>query len=532
MDHTESLSVSSSDDSVAHGGGGSVIAGVLDVGTLPSNLPALPENHFDYPDTFATPLSGCGPIQINEVLCLVFMYLEVNLETMLCVSHVCKAWRERSAVLPQWTPLSSNFLQSVDIDEPLASFHPLSSRELLRLVIHRRREVINDRVLFELRMREVDERNRNKQECEAKILISTFIGYVVILGALLLLVAFYVGYGDNESIGDTLIGLGAFFAVLLVMIVMYSNFPMIVHDNLRVKATLNSKRFIDVYWSLLWFSLVVPLTLCIPVGMVGGRLHSLNALRYAPVLTATCSGPMSTVMDIDKSLGTSAPSYVHIPNTTEWWVQQPFTNTPTSHRTRVYSEITYGLGGCNTSARRWRLFFIIASAYNSTTKTNTTTQYPRRLSDVVNVTGPFDLRTMFSSTYFSNDVGDHYGSTWYDVWMRTRRVYVRLDSASPRTPDEASRQLNDWWWVMYKGIIIVGGVYIFMILWSFLPYGYVLPLMVSLLTFSGIPMIVFGGLCLTDVPYCVLDVGASGTILAFGIVLCMLVCGVISSAVS
>jgi len=48
-----------------------------------------------------------GPILINEVLQMVFLFLTEDLYSLVSVGHVCRAWRERSACIPQWVALGA-----------------------------------------------------------------------------------------------------------------------------------------------------------------------------------------------------------------------------------------------------------------------------------------------------------------------------------------------------------------------------------------------------------------------------------------
>jgi hypothetical protein len=54
-------------------------------------------------------LTPRGEIAVAELLQVIFMFLHANLTTLLCVSSVSRAWRERATYLPQWSHLGLRF---------------------------------------------------------------------------------------------------------------------------------------------------------------------------------------------------------------------------------------------------------------------------------------------------------------------------------------------------------------------------------------------------------------------------------------
>jgi hypothetical protein len=90
--------------------------------------------------TFATlHESGCDGLRIDNLLMLIFSFLEADLPTLLSVSHVCRSWRERSDYLHQWRRV---FIAQLPAKSRTA-FTRVNSRTTLisaKMALHQRRD--------------------------------------------------------------------------------------------------------------------------------------------------------------------------------------------------------------------------------------------------------------------------------------------------------------------------------------------------------------------------------------------------------
>eukprot|EP00760_Papus_ankaliazontas_P034475 PhM_4_TR7212/c0_g1_i1/m.104218 len=261
--------------------------------------------------------AACPPaIAVNDIIHRILLFIPADARTLLNVSHVCRAWKERVEWMPQWKKASN-----------MKAYDRASYLEGKKSQYEYRRQ------------KEKHEKRRIRDGTRQKwqTMVFAWIMFTLIgLGSLA--VAWAVGHGKNSSSGDVPVSLGAFFSVLLASPLPLVMIAAIALDMLR--RLRNVTQGTDDMKKRLIIAMILVFSVCVsaavPLALFGTRIRSLQLIRDAPVLTITCN---TTYKDMWWAVDSRPPAFVRLDVSTLEWSTPNSTSSPEYSATLVSSKM-------------------------------------------------------------------------------------------------------------------------------------------------------------------------------------------------
>jgi len=374
-----------------------------------------------------------GPILVNEVLQMVFLFLTEDLYSLVSVGHVCRAWRERSARIPQWVALGAPTRYDL---------------------IKKFRDIQADRQAgLEQEMQHERTQYRKNMICVALSLICG-----MAFGVTSLVAAYNVGREPNSA---SLIGVGGFFATFFLSSILIGSVASLSSETIsKVGSTFfPNGRLLIWLKSVLLFIYLLTLSLAVPLGMLGGRMYSLKLLDSSPTLVLSCN----VTYDALWKGFSDPPSFVYFANTADWVANNEISTDGHGHG--VVSLRYVGPPCSGDRSPMVKVFLTLESdllekwnGTNSTTYTNLTytNQTQQWQQQWIRSWRPQQsiYRTPLHTSYYDADsalskgilgIGERWYQHKYGRWHIHRHVILRASaSLFPGTPQQTRDEFENW----------------------------------------------------------------------------------------